>query len=148
MKACGAISATRPTEITAHTLLDIAPGLSEDILETLVAPLRTNEESEITYELQFARADGTTYPVEMQLSLSHAEIPAVFVAIVQDITERHAVVRQREAMFREIDERRRFAQTVIEVAPAGIAVFTVDDDFTARAANEQYIQLLDEQWHA
>lgn len=135
------------SEITTHTLLDIAPGLSEDILETLVTPLRTGEEPEITYELQFARANGTTYPVEMQLSLSHAEIPAVFVAVVQDITERHEAVRQREAMFREIDERRRFAQTVIEIAPAGIAVFTADDDFTVRTANEQYTQLLDEPLH-
>jgi len=136
-----------PSEITAHTLLDIAPGLSEDTLGTLVTPLRTNEESEITYELQFARADGTMYPVEMQLSLSHAEIPAVFVAIVQDITERHAVIRQREAMFREIDERRRFAQTVIETAPVGIAVFTADDDFIVRISNDQYTRLLDEPWH-
>lgn len=128
-------------DLTQRTLLDLAPGLDEETLNLLVAPLRDDEEPEVVVEMQLRRADGTTYPAAARLYLSRDETPPVFVAVVQDITERHAALRQREEFFREIDARRRFAQTIVETVPAGIAVFSVDDAFTVRLCNRPYAQM-------
>jgi len=70
------------------------------------------------------------------------------VVIFSDITERRAAEQQREQLLREIDERRRFVQTVLESAPVGIAAFGTDADLTARMANDQYLQLLEPSWRA
>ena len=134
--------------LTGQSLLDLAPGLDGEMLNLLVEPLRDDEERETVVELQLRRANGTVYPAEARLYLSHEETPPVFVAIVQDITERHAAVRQREEFFREIDERRRFAQAVVETVPAGIAVFSADDAFRVRLYNREYLSLFDEPWRS
>ncbi len=135
-------------ELAERSLLDLAPGLDGEMLHLLVEPLRDDEERETVVEMQLRRSDGTLYPAEARLYLSHEENPPVFVAIVQDITERHAAVRQREEFFREIDERRRFAQAVVETVPAGIAVFSADDAFRVRLYNREYLHLFGEPWRS
>jgi len=56
------------------------------------------------------RKDGSTYPVEVRLQLSYAETPALFVAIIQDITER----KQTEKELRNLlNEKRHLGQRMI-----------------------------------
>lgn len=133
-------------EVTRLTPLDIKPEYTAETYDALIAPLRSGERSEITFETVHRRKDGSLYPVEVNLQLSRSENPPVLVAIIQDITERRAAEQQREQLLREIDERRRFVQTVVESAPVGIAAFALDDNLTVRMANDQYVQLLDEPW--
>jgi len=133
-------------ELRAMTALDLNPELTAESFAALIAPLRAGEQDEITFETMHCRKNGSRYPVEVRLQLSRAENPPVFVAIDQDITERRAAEQQREQLLREVDERRRFVQTVVESAPVGIAAFGMDADLTVRMANDQYLQLLDAPW--
>ena len=75
-------------ELKALTPLDLKPELSRDSFETLLAPLRIGEEEQVAFVTTHRRKDGSTYPVEVRLHLSQSEHPPVFVAIIQDITER------------------------------------------------------------
>ncbi len=133
-------------ELTHLTPLDIKPEFTLETYRALIAPLHSGERSEVVFETVHRRKDGSLYPVEVNLQLSQSETPPALVAIIQDITERRAAERQREQLLREIDERRRFVQTVVESAPVGIAAFGVDADLAVRMANGQYLQLLDEPW--
>ncbi len=133
-------------ELMHLTPLDIKPEFTAETYDALIAPLRSGERSEISFETVHRRKDGSLYPVEVNLQLSRSENPPILVAIIQDITERHAAEQQREQLLREIDERRRFVQTVIESAPVGIAAFGMDAALTVRMANDQYLQLLNEPW--
>lgn len=129
-------------ELLAFTPLDLKPALTQKSFDALLAPLRAGEEDEITYEGVHQRKDGSRYPVDVHLQLSRSETPPVFVAIVQDITERHVAEEQRERLLREIDERRRLVQTVIESAPVGIAAFATDPEMSVRVVNDPYLRLL------
>lgn len=99
-------------ELRHLTLLALEPELGADDFARLLASLRTGEREEQRVETVFRRRDGTTYPVEVHLYLSQVEEPPVFVALVQDITER----RQHEQTLREIREaeRRRIARDLHE----------------------------------
>jgi diguanylate cyclase (GGDEF)-like protein/PAS domain S-box-containing protein len=81
-------------ELRAMTPLDIKPDFSREGFEQLIAPLKSGEQEAISFVTNHRRKDGSLYPVEIGLQLSRNETPPVFVAIVQDITERkHAEER-------------------------------------------------------
>lgn len=75
-------------ELKTLTPLDIKPKFTRRGFEDLIAPLRRGERDALTFETVYKRKDGGLYPVEIRLQISRTEIPPVFVAIVQDITER------------------------------------------------------------
>lgn len=135
-------------ELITMTAFDVKPEFGAESFAKLLAPLRAGERDEIRFETIHRRKDGSIYPVEALIQISRTENPPVFVSIIQDITERYAAEQQREQLLEEIDERRRFVQTVIESAPVGIAVFATDPDATVRIANDQYLRLLDEPWRS
>lgn len=72
------------------TPFDIKPQFSERQFRETLASLLDRHEKRLTFKTIHKRKDGTTYPVEVLLHLSHEETPPVFVAIVQDITQRIA----------------------------------------------------------
>ncbi len=81
-------------ELRALTPLDLKPDFSREGFEQLIAPLKSGEQEAISFITNHRRKDGSRYPVEVHLQLSSNETPPVFVAIVQDITERkHAEER-------------------------------------------------------
>ena len=75
-------------ELETLTPLDLKPEFTRQSFESLVAPLRRGETRSLVFETFHKRKDGSRYPVEIRLQLSRSESPPVFVAIVQDITER------------------------------------------------------------
>ncbi|MHB8258528.1 MAG: sensor domain-containing protein [Acidiferrobacterales bacterium] len=85
-------------ELKALTPVDLKPEFTARGFESLVAPLRHGETQTLVFETVHKRKDGSRYPVEVRLQLSRSETPPVFVAIIQDITER----RQAEAQMREL----------------------------------------------
>ncbi|MGI8858059.1 MAG: PAS domain-containing protein [Thermomicrobiales bacterium] len=135
-------------ELTAMTSADIKPAFTAESFAALLEPLRAGERDEVRFETVHRRKDGSLYPIDALIQISRTETPPVFVSIIQDITERHAAEQQREQLLKEIDERRRFVQTVVESAPVGIAVFATDAEVTVRIANDQYLQALDEPWRS
>ena len=75
-------------ELKNLTPLDIKPDFSHESFEALLAPLRRGEQEVLAFVTSHRRKDGSLYPVEVRLQLARTESPPVFVAIIQDITER------------------------------------------------------------
>jgi diguanylate cyclase (GGDEF)-like protein/PAS domain S-box-containing protein len=75
-------------ELRHLTPLDLKPEFTRESFDELLAPLRHGAQEILSFEAVHQRKNGSLYPVEVRLQLSHAETPPVFVAIIQDITER------------------------------------------------------------
>jgi len=88
-------------EMKRMTPWDLKPAFDAETFQEAVAPLRDGEVELLVFETEHKRKDGSRYPVEVHLQLSRAESPAVFVAILADITRRKAA---EEELKRRIDE--------------------------------------------
>ena len=75
-------------ELQSLTPVDLKTDFSRKDLETLLKPLRYGLEDLVTFRTRHRRKDGTFYPIECRVQLSHAEVFPVFVGMVQDITEK------------------------------------------------------------
>ena len=84
-------------EMQAMTPIDIKPDFTRETFESLVRPLRDGTRDRVVFETVHERKDGTTYDTEIHLQMMQAEDPAVFVTIVQDITERKRAEASRRA---------------------------------------------------
>lgn len=108
-------------ELNQLTPLDLKPSFERESFEKRVAPLRSGERQSITFESNHLRKDGTIYLTEVRLQLMNADYP-VFMAIVQDITERKQAdieINQSRKLLRELvvqgealreDERKHIAR--------------------------------------
>ncbi len=88
-------------ELNQLTLLDLQPSFTRESFEELIAPLRRGERQALLFETFHRRKDGTTYPVEVRLQLMEAESP-MFLAIVQDITERKIAEQNKKKLTRAL----------------------------------------------
>ncbi len=76
-------------QLQNKTILDLHPESSIESFGTGIDKLRAGERESITYETVQARANGSTYPVEVNLQLIKSEDGGEqFLAIVHDITAR------------------------------------------------------------
>jgi len=83
-------------ELRQLTLLDLIPELTPEQFAALIEPLRLGEEQQVSLETKQRRKEGGHYPVEIRIQLSSAEIPPVFIAISQDISERRRYIAELE----------------------------------------------------
>ncbi len=74
-------------EIVHLTPLDIT-NYSPEEFEQLLAPLIRKERTQLVFETNHKRKDGSTYPIEVRLQLSRDETPAIFIANIQNLSER------------------------------------------------------------
>ncbi len=104
-------------ELLGMTLQDLQPELTMEQLREVLEPLRTGEQEQAVFETTQQRKDGSSFPVEYRIRHSPGESPPVFVAVVQDITERRrAEELEQEAHLRALQgevEKRRFARDVL-----------------------------------
>jgi protein-histidine pros-kinase len=70
------------------TLFDLAPEFGPERFEKLIKPLRRGSASRIVFETTQKRKDGSMYPVEIRLQLTSVDQSSLFLATVQDITDR------------------------------------------------------------
>ena len=75
-------------EVAHLSLTEIQIGLTASGFDEIAAMLQTAQQDMVTYEAEYQRKNRSTYPVEVRLQLSRTEESAVYVAIVQDISER------------------------------------------------------------
>jgi len=93
--------------MSALTPLDLTPEFSVESFGALVVPLRKHEAPKVVFETVHQRADGGLYPVEVHLQLVERSGKAVFLAVINDISERRrteAALRGSEAEFRALAE--------------------------------------------
>ncbi len=67
---------------------DIIPIMSESQIQQLTGPLHNGLESRIISEAEHRRKDGSLYPVEVRVQISHNEVTPVYLINAHDITER------------------------------------------------------------
>ncbi|MDH3597140.1 MAG: PAS domain S-box protein, partial [Rhodospirillales bacterium] len=94
-------------ELRRLTPLDIKPEFTRETFSDLIAPLHEGLRDQVVFSTLHRRKDGSTYDVEVRLQLSRTERPPVFVAVIQDITERklaEETLRASERRYREIFE--------------------------------------------
>jgi diguanylate cyclase (GGDEF)-like protein/PAS domain S-box-containing protein len=67
---------------------EIKPEFSEAAFRKNVEPLLLHEKNKLIFQTSHRRADGSLYPVEVHLQLVEREDRALFLAFINDITER------------------------------------------------------------
>ncbi|KEJ89155.1 hypothetical protein DSW25_12415 [Sulfitobacter donghicola DSW-25 = KCTC 12864 = JCM 14565] len=84
-------------ELQMLSPVDIKPEYSQQEFEEFIKPLLNKEVPNLEFETKHERKDGSTYPVSIRLEY-HSDEDDVFIAFVQDITERrmleHALAEQ------------------------------------------------------
>ncbi|MCR9198253.1 MAG: PAS domain S-box protein [Planctomycetaceae bacterium] len=116
-------------ELTIRTPVDIKPHYSRDDFESLVAGLRSGEESVLEFETVHERKDGSHYHVLVRLQIAEWEERSVFVAIVLDITDR----QRQETELKIRDRAIQSASEGIVIADArqpGNPIVFVNEAFT------------------
>lgn len=93
--ACENLGYTRD-ELKQMTPLDLKVDYTMDQYQALVDPLRTGEKHQLTFETRLQRKDWTFYPVEVHLQLFDNVTPPIFVAIIEDISERKRYIAELE----------------------------------------------------
>ncbi len=73
-------------EMQKKNLFSLHPGLGADTFGAMIEPLRRGEQESIKYRTIQARANGSSYPVEVNLQLITTEEGNDFLAIINDIT--------------------------------------------------------------
>ena len=113
-------------ELTQLTAVDIKPEFTRERFLELVEPLLAGTKEQLTLETIHQRKNGSTYPVEIRLQISHSEKAHVFVAIIQDITERI----QAENTLRKSE-----LKLSLHVEQTPLAVIEWDNNFSVTAWN-------------
>ncbi|MBI5592770.1 MAG: PAS domain S-box protein [Deltaproteobacteria bacterium] len=103
-------------ELGSLTPLDLKPDITEDAFRGMLQPLVTGERETLVFETTHRRKDGSEYPAEVHLQLVRNNDSGVFLAVINDITERRQaeeMLRKNERELRERnDELTRFTYTV------------------------------------
>lgn len=86
-------------QVQNKNILSLHPELSVESLGAMIEPLRRGEQESITYQTAQARANGSTYPVEVNLQWITAEGGIErFIAIITDLS----AVKQAEEKIRKL----------------------------------------------
>lgn len=120
-------------ELRHLTPVDLKP-MNRAEFEALIEPLRHDESDRIVFETTHRRKDGSLYPVEVRLQLSAEESPPVFLAIIQDISERKAA---EQLLQQQTDILRRQAE-LLDLAQALIRNLDSEIIFWNRGAERLY----------
>jgi PAS domain S-box-containing protein len=70
------------------TPLDLKPAFTESGFRAMVAPLLADERAMLSFETVHRRKDGSEYPIEVRIQAAESHHGRVFLAIINDITER------------------------------------------------------------
>ncbi|MGZ8463724.1 MAG: ATP-binding protein, partial [Candidatus Deferrimicrobiaceae bacterium] len=89
-------------ELASLTLINIDPEYTEEAFRAMVQPLIAGEREVLVFETVHRRKDGSEYPVEVHLQHVSAAGGVVFLAIVNDITERKRAEEERRKLERQL----------------------------------------------
>jgi len=97
-------------ELHRLTPLDITPCVTKEEFDELLAPLRSGEKDQTVFSAAHRRKDGSRYDAEVRLQLSRADTPPVFVAMVQDVTERNRAQDAQRKTLSHLDRAQKIAK--------------------------------------
>ena len=114
-------------ELRNLTPLDLKPGLSRPVWDRLTGRLRQQKYQITQFSNRHQRKDGSFYPVFVRLELISGEGAELYVAIIEDMTERAIAaetLQESEALLRSVyHEVIAFGPGMLEVSnrinPAG-----------------------------
>ncbi len=90
-------------ELDDMTPWDLKPEYTEASFRAAVEPLAAGRDRALLFETAHRRKDGSTYPVEVRLQHIAAQSGQVYLAVINDITER----KKAERMMREMASMQR-----------------------------------------
>ena len=97
------------------TPLDLKPTFTEASFRAVIDPLLSAPGTQLAFETLHRRADGTTYPVDVRLQVIESDGSRVFLAVINDITERRAA-----------EQARRLAESAMATAPHPMMIARAD----------------------
>lgn len=104
-------------EMKRMTPLEIKPQLTPQTFAQMLEPLRQGAVKRLVFETEHRRKDRSVYPVEAHLQLHGGADRSVFVAIINDISERKAararILKINEELERRVEERTAELQNTI-----------------------------------
>ena len=98
-------------ELRQKTPVDIKPEFTPQSFRTFIQPLLDHEQKLMVFETRHLRRDGSDYPVEVFLQLFEYNDQRVFLAVINDISER----KQIEQELKQNHDRLITAQAVAHV---------------------------------
>ena len=104
-------------QLLKMTPVDIKPFLTYESFLEMLTPVIQGEISTLVFETIHQRANGSTYPVEVHLQMFEFEKEHVFLAIINDITQRQkteAAQKTSEERFRRLFEHAAVGVALIE----------------------------------
>lgn len=90
-------------QMRSMTPVDIKPALDEQTFRATVSPLLSGMQGQLVFQTTHQRADGSCYPVEIQLQLVERDGEQLFLAMINDITERQATEQALDMARRVLD---------------------------------------------
>ena len=106
-------------ELATLTPLDLKPDLSKETWNRLIRPLRNGLRRLAQFETRHQRKDGSSYDVSVKLEYMSDEDPAILLAFIEDMTDRHRAddsLTKSDALL----------ASVVDTAPD--AIITIDSD--------------------
>lgn len=90
-------------QMRSMTPVDIKPEMDEQTFRATVAPLLSGMQGQLVFQTIHRRSNGSDYPVEIQLQLVDSGGEQLFLAMINDITERQATEQALDMARRVLD---------------------------------------------
>lgn len=84
-------------EMSELTSYDINPEFNQQQFRQYIEPLLSGRKQQLKFETLHQRKDGSTYPVSVRLQYAAEDVTPVFLAIIEDLTERKKIENELES---------------------------------------------------